>query len=278
VSTEAVLSIALGVGLAAACGFRVFVPLLIAAVAARTGHLSLAPGFTWLASDGALLTLGAATVLEVLAYAVPWLDHLLDTLATTLGVRSGGIVQADQLASDLSAEPQDVRVALSLLEEAGLLERHYDAPRSVKLYLRKASRGTAFQRFLEAAHLHAGTPAEWPFAELAQAARIPVEDLEPRLLEWQEKGYLKFYPSGREMMVTLRTPPRDGSARVQRLVQERKAARVARAEEVVAFIQSKECRHALLARALGTADGPSRCANCDSCGVPLTNIFVTTGP
>jgi hypothetical protein len=92
--TGTLLSVALGVGLAAACGFRVFVPLLLAAVAARTGHLDLAPGFAWLAGDAALLALGAATVLEVLAYAVPWLDHLLDTLATPAAVVAGVVASA----------------------------------------------------------------------------------------------------------------------------------------------------------------------------------------
>jgi len=94
VSTETALSIALGVGLAAACGFRVFVPLLVAAVAARTGHVHLAPGFAWLASDGALVALGAATALEVLAYAVPWLDHLLDAIATPAAVAAGVVASA----------------------------------------------------------------------------------------------------------------------------------------------------------------------------------------
>ena len=93
-STETALSIALGVGLAAACGFRVFVPLLAAAVAARTGHVHLAPGFAWLASDGALVALGAATALEVLAYAVPWLDHLLDAIATPAAVAAGVVASA----------------------------------------------------------------------------------------------------------------------------------------------------------------------------------------
>ena len=88
------LGVALGVGLAASCGFRVFVPLLFAAVAARTGHLQLAPGFSWLAGDATLLALGAATVLEVLAYAVPWLDHLLDTLATPAAVVAGVLASA----------------------------------------------------------------------------------------------------------------------------------------------------------------------------------------
>jgi hypothetical protein len=37
VSIESLLSIALGLGLAAATGFRIFVPLLIAGLAARFG-------------------------------------------------------------------------------------------------------------------------------------------------------------------------------------------------------------------------------------------------
>lgn len=94
VTGETLLSIALGIGLAAACGFRVFLPLLIAGFAARTGHLPLAPGFDWLAGDGTLLALGAATVLEVLAYAIPWLDHLLDTLATPAAVVAGVVASA----------------------------------------------------------------------------------------------------------------------------------------------------------------------------------------
>ncbi|HKF43029.1 MAG TPA: DUF4126 domain-containing protein, partial [Thermoanaerobaculia bacterium] len=45
-----VLSLLVGTGLAAACGFRVFVPLLVMSVAARAGHLQLSPGFDWIAS------------------------------------------------------------------------------------------------------------------------------------------------------------------------------------------------------------------------------------
>jgi len=91
---ETFISVAAGVGLAAACGFRVFVPLLIAAIAARSGNLNLSPGFLWLTSDGALLALGVATVAEVLAYSVPWLDHLLDAVATPVAIAAGVVASA----------------------------------------------------------------------------------------------------------------------------------------------------------------------------------------
>ncbi len=95
--TEAGISIAAGLGLAAACGFRVFVPLLIAGVAARMGYLPLADGFAWLGSWPALVGLGAATAIEIGAYYIPWLDHALDTVATPAAVLAGMLASASVL-------------------------------------------------------------------------------------------------------------------------------------------------------------------------------------
>lgn len=94
---EVLLSIAAGLGLSAACGFRVFVPLLLIGVAARTGHLGLAESFEWLASTPALISLGSATALEVGAYYIPWLDNLLDGLTTPSAVVAGTIATASQV-------------------------------------------------------------------------------------------------------------------------------------------------------------------------------------
>jgi hypothetical protein len=94
------VSAAVGLGLAAACGFRVFVPLLIASIAARVGHLPLAGGFEWLSSTPALVALSTATVLEVGAYYVPWLDHALDVVATPAAVLAG-MLAAASVVTDL---------------------------------------------------------------------------------------------------------------------------------------------------------------------------------
>ena len=59
---DTTLSIALGVGLAAATGFRVFLPLLVASIAAYTGHLHLDGGFTWLGTPTAMVMLAVAAV------------------------------------------------------------------------------------------------------------------------------------------------------------------------------------------------------------------------
>jgi uncharacterized protein DUF4126 len=88
------LSIALGVGLAAATGFRIFLPMLILSAAAYTGHLSLDERFAWLATPAALTTLSVAALLEILAYYVPAVDNLLDVLATPAAWVAGTVVSA----------------------------------------------------------------------------------------------------------------------------------------------------------------------------------------
>ena len=91
---DTLLSICLGLGLSAACGFRVFVPLLVVNLAARAGWLSLSGELAWMGETPALWIFGVATVLEIIAYYVPWLDNLLDTMATPIAVVAGTLVTA----------------------------------------------------------------------------------------------------------------------------------------------------------------------------------------
>lgn len=94
---EPLLSIAVGIGLAAACGFRIFVPLLLISIAQKTGHLALADGFEWMGTTPALVTFGVATVAEIGAYFIPFLDNLLDTLAAPSAVVAGIVATASQV-------------------------------------------------------------------------------------------------------------------------------------------------------------------------------------
>lgn len=88
------LSIALGVGLAAAVGLRVFLPLMIVSFAAYSGHLTLSSGFTWLGTAPALVMLSVATALEILGYYIPGLDNVLDAIATPAALIAGTVVSA----------------------------------------------------------------------------------------------------------------------------------------------------------------------------------------
>jgi hypothetical protein len=98
---DTLLSICLGVGLSAACGFRVFVPLLVMNVASLSGHLTLAHGFEWLGSYPALAAFSVATGLEIAGYFIPWVDHFLDAIATPAAIVAGTVVTAS-MATDMS--------------------------------------------------------------------------------------------------------------------------------------------------------------------------------
>jgi hypothetical protein len=91
---ELTMSIALGIGLAAAVGFRVFLPMLVLSVAAYSGHLTLSSGFAWLGSAPAIVMLGVAAIVEILAYYVPGVDNLLDAIAAPAALIAGTVVSA----------------------------------------------------------------------------------------------------------------------------------------------------------------------------------------
>lgn len=92
--SDVALSIVLGIGLAAATGLRVFLPMLIVSGAAYSGHLPLSDNFAWLGTPSALTMLSVATIVEILAYCIPGVDNLLDTLATPAAFIAGTIVSA----------------------------------------------------------------------------------------------------------------------------------------------------------------------------------------
>jgi len=92
--SDVALSIVLGIGLAAATGFRVFLPMLIVSGAAYTGYLPLGDNFAWLGTAPSLVMLTVAAIVEILAYYIPGLDNLLDALATPAAFVAGTVLSA----------------------------------------------------------------------------------------------------------------------------------------------------------------------------------------
>ena len=92
ITPEHFLTLGLGVALAASCGFRVFLPLLAVGVAHRTDYLPIPEHFAWIASNPALILLASATIAETLAYFIPWVDNLLDAIASPAAAIAGGIM------------------------------------------------------------------------------------------------------------------------------------------------------------------------------------------
>lgn len=91
---EIALSVAMGLCLAAAVGFRVFVPLLVLSGASMAGYVPLAAGMEWIGTLPALIVFASATVAEILAYYIPWVDNALDMIASPAAVVAGTIVAA----------------------------------------------------------------------------------------------------------------------------------------------------------------------------------------
>ena len=99
-NAELITAVAIGIGLAASAGFRVFVPMLVAAIAAKAGILPLNESFQWLSSWTSIAILGTATIVEILAYYIPVVDNILDTVATPLAVVAGTLLLTSVLPID----------------------------------------------------------------------------------------------------------------------------------------------------------------------------------
>lgn len=91
---ENIIAICLGIGLSASCGFRVFVPLLMTALATRFHWVAAPENFEWLHSWPAIITFGTASVVEILGYYIPVVDHVLDLIASPLALVAGALLAA----------------------------------------------------------------------------------------------------------------------------------------------------------------------------------------
>lgn len=112
---ETITSILLGIGLSAATGFRIFVPFFVASIASLTGYLPLSSSFEWIGTYPALILFGVATTIEIAAYYIPWLDNLLDSIATPAAFIAGAIL----MVAVLSGLPPLAKWALAIIAGSG---------------------------------------------------------------------------------------------------------------------------------------------------------------
>jgi len=100
------LSLSLGLGLAAACGFRVFIPPLMMGVGSRLDLYDLEGSFVWVDDTWAIAIFAVATLLEIGGYFIPWIDNLLDTVATPAAIIGGIFVTSASLEGELDPSAQ----------------------------------------------------------------------------------------------------------------------------------------------------------------------------
>ncbi len=99
---ELLLALLLGIGLSAASGFRVFVPLLLAGIATLAGWYAPSASMAWIGSTPALIVFGVATAVEIAAYYVPWVDNVLDHLGYPLALLAGTLLTASSIGDEVS--------------------------------------------------------------------------------------------------------------------------------------------------------------------------------
>ena len=99
---ETILGLCIGIGLSAACGFRVFVPLLVMSLASILGWFEPMQGFEWLTMPSVCIALAIATVCEITAYYIPWVDNALDTIATPAAMVAGTLTTMAVSSGEMS--------------------------------------------------------------------------------------------------------------------------------------------------------------------------------
>ncbi len=95
------MAIIMGICLSACCGFRIFTPFFMLSLCnyCDPGMIPLAESMEFICDLPALIGLGTATVFEMLAFYIPWVDNLLGTIATPVagfaGILLGALVLHD---------------------------------------------------------------------------------------------------------------------------------------------------------------------------------------
>ena len=128
---EIILSLSLGLGLAAACGFRIFIPPLMMGVGSRFGLYELEGSFIWVGEDWAIAVFAIATLLEIGGYYVPWIDNLLDTVATPAAVIGCIFVTSASLEGDVDPSIQWILATIAGGSTAGVIQLGTVATRAV---------------------------------------------------------------------------------------------------------------------------------------------------
>jgi hypothetical protein len=219
-----------------------------------------------------------------------------------LGANPTGPVPLAAIAHAVQGTETQARTLLGVLEQTGLLLRHYDAPQTLTIQRLPQRSGRrpdggeldrTFYDFLRLANLDTRAAASGDFLSLATATGIAPEALESRLLSWQAAGFLRYYPAGRVPLVSLPPSPANAAQRVESLVTQRAAVAQQRVQEIDAYAHTRACRHLYLGEYLGSAPAADvrkpgenkggqgktgHCGVCDNCGAGLQVPDAAAGP
>jgi ATP-dependent DNA helicase RecQ len=185
------------------------------------------------------------------------------------GQASGRVIRAD-LERDLQTDDTRIRVALSLLQEAGLVRLGPDVPRTATVCLQqsaassRAASSAAFTAFCQAARLRPDQRLDIDVVAVARESGLPLTEIERHALEWADAGWISYYASGQDMLIELPVPPEDAPERVAALIERQATIQVQRVDEMVSYAETRRCRHGHINAYLGGRP-IERCPSCDNC-------------
>jgi ATP-dependent DNA helicase RecQ len=203
------------------------------------------------------------------------LRALYQRVRESLGGRCYGRVALESLAATVG-DATNARVGLSLLEEAGLLHRGYDAPRTVTINRPRQLRGaqdTAFMDFALRCGLDRAATVTGDFVGLAEHVAMAPQMLERWLLAWQDARYLAVHFDGRDPLIETPSPPVKAADQLAQILRNRAVLDQQRVGDIARYARTTGCRHAFLADYLG-GEHRTRCAACDNCGRSLVLVPV----
>ncbi|MEO5951756.1 MAG: HRDC domain-containing protein, partial [Chloroflexia bacterium] len=160
-----------------------------------------------------------------------------------------------------------IRVTISLLEKVGLINRHFDAPRTVWASMGQtgaSENDPEFARFRDAAYLRAGQQIRCDLGIISAEMGIAADDLERQLLLWQERGLVSYRGDRREPVVEKLKPPADVARAIDQLLERRDEAQNRQIDQMLDYAVARRCKHRTLAAHLGEQIG--NCGtSCDYC-------------
>jgi hypothetical protein len=88
-------------GLAGAAGLNAWLPMLIVAIAGRSGAIDLSDPYTDLTTDPALVILAVGFAADFVGDKIPAVDHALHAIGNVVHPIAGGVVAASQAGTDV---------------------------------------------------------------------------------------------------------------------------------------------------------------------------------
>ncbi len=213
-------------------------------------------------------------------YTVEFLEKVYAAVAAQLGVYADAPVQDDEelvsgpvdvrrLQQVLNADETTLRVAVSMLERLDLLTRGFDIPQAVTLSLPKplpdsADHDPGYRQLRRGLALSAGQEAVFKTSDIANYMEWPLHEVEGRLLDWEEAGYLHINSARRAMHITLSPRPDDMAERIEHMLAHTTAVAQRRIDDVIGYATTEGCRHGYISAHFGSPPR-LRCDVCDNC-------------